>query len=274
MLLAFRWARRLVVAAGAGRARSSWAARRPASGGSRGRTTARRSDAIIVLGAAQFDGRPSSVFKARLQHARELFEEGVAPRVITVGGGAPGDRTTEAEAGAAFLRERDVEAVAVPEGRNTLQSARGASSELMAEQGWDTAVLVTDPWHSLRSRTMARDLGHRRADLARPGPARRCAPAAPRCATSPARRWRYLYYKALGRSGESGPQRRLTAQDTARCSPARYSTASSRSPVAVAQSASAADSPTASARARASRSASTGPYAASSAARARPSKAA
>ena len=61
------------------------------------------SDAIVVLGASQFDGRPSSVFKARLQHARALWEDGVAPRVVTVGGSRPGDRTTEAEAGAAFL---------------------------------------------------------------------------------------------------------------------------------------------------------------------------
>ena len=78
------------------------------------------SDAIVVLGASQFDGRPSSVFKARLQHARALWEDGVAPRVVTVGGSRPGDRTTEAEAGAAFLDERGVDVVAVPEGRNTL----------------------------------------------------------------------------------------------------------------------------------------------------------
>ncbi|MFP5220237.1 MAG: YdcF family protein, partial [Actinomycetes bacterium] len=112
-------------------------------------------DAIVVLGASQFDGRPSSVFKARLQHARELYEEDVAPRVVTVGGGAPGDRTTEAEAGAAFLRERGVEVVAVPEGRNTLQSLQ-AVEELMDDNGWETAVVVTDPWHSHRAREMAR----------------------------------------------------------------------------------------------------------------------
>ena len=116
------------------------------------------SDAIVVLGASQFDGRPSSVFKARLQHARALYEDGVAPRVITVGGRQPGDRTTEAEAGAAFLRERDVEAVAVPEGSNTLDSLQAVEA-LMSERGWDSAVVVTDPWHSLRSRMIARDQG-------------------------------------------------------------------------------------------------------------------
>ena len=116
------------------------------------------SDVIVVLGAAQFDGRPSSVFKARLQHARALWEDGIAPRVVTVGGSRPGDRTTEAEAGAAFLEERGVDVVAVAEGRNTLESLEAVEG-LMTEQGWATAVIVTDPWHSLRSRTMARDLG-------------------------------------------------------------------------------------------------------------------
>ena len=162
-----------------------------------------RSDAIIVLGASQFDGRPSSVFKARLQHARALWEDGVAPRVVTVGGSRPGDRTTEAEAGAAFLEDRGVDVVAVPEGRNTLESLEAVEG-LMTEQGWSSAVLVTDPWHSLRSRTMARDQG---IDAQ----------------TSPTRAWpsvrtrgtqvryiaretaAYLYYRVLGRSGEAGP---------------------------------------------------------------------
>ncbi|MCW2679438.1 MAG: hypothetical protein JWM62_839, partial [Frankiales bacterium] len=140
MLFAFRWVRRLVTALVLGvllvllgtAASVWWTARqddRP------------ESDVIVVLGAAQFDGRPSSVFKARLQHARELYEDGVAPVVVTVGGGRPGDRTTEAEAGAAFLRERDVDVLAVPEGRNTLQSMR-AVEQLMQQEGWETAVLV------------------------------------------------------------------------------------------------------------------------------------
>ena len=116
------------------------------------------SDAIVVLGASQFDGRPSSVFEARLEHAKSLFEQGVAPRVVTVGGGAPGDRTTEGESGARYLEQRGVEAVAVAEGRDTLESLE-AVEELLAEQGWESVVLVTDPWHALRSRTMARGLG-------------------------------------------------------------------------------------------------------------------
>ena len=161
------------------------------------------SDAIVVLGASQFDGRPSSVFKARLQHARALFEDGVAPRVVTVGGSRPGDRTTEAEAGAAFLEERGVDVVAVPEGRNTLESLE-AVELLMRERGWDTAVLVTDPWHSLRSRTMARDQGiDAQSSPTRAGPSVRTRGTQVRYIARETAA--YLYYRVLGRSGESGP---------------------------------------------------------------------
>jgi len=162
------------------------------------------SDAIIVLGASQFDGRPSSVFKARLQHARALYEDGVAARVITVGGGAQGDRTTEAQAGADFLEQRDVEAVAVPEGRNTLQSLQAAEG-VMAENGWDTAVLVTDPWHSLRSRAMARDEGiDAQTSPTRTGPSVRTRGTQVRYIARETAA--YLYYRVLGRSGEAGPR--------------------------------------------------------------------
>jgi uncharacterized SAM-binding protein YcdF (DUF218 family) len=163
-----------------------------------------RSDVIVVLGAAQFDGRPSSVFKARLQHAKKLYEAGVAPVVVTVGGGRPGDRTTEAESGAAFLRDRDVEVVAVPEGRNTLQSMQAVNA-LMEEEGWTSAVLVTDPWHALRTRTMARDSGIEDAQTSptRTGPSVRTRGTQIRYIGRET--LAYLYYKALGRSGESGP---------------------------------------------------------------------
>ena len=56
-----------------------------------------------MLGAAQYDGEPSPVFRARLDHAAELYREGVAPRILTIGGGRTGDRTTEGAAGAAYL---------------------------------------------------------------------------------------------------------------------------------------------------------------------------
>ncbi len=161
------------------------------------------SDVIVVLGASQFDGRPSSVFKARLQHARALWEDGVAPRVVTVGGGRPGDRTTEAEAGAAFLQERGVDVVAVPEGRNTLESLEAVEG-VMAEHGWRTAVLVTDPWHSLRARTMARDEGiDAQTSPTRAGPSVRTRDTQVRYIARETAA--YLYYRVLGGSGESGP---------------------------------------------------------------------
>ena len=162
-----------------------------------------KSDAILVLGASQFDGRPSSVFKARLQHAKRLYDAGVAPRVITVGGRREGDRTTEAEAGAAFLRARDVRSVAVPQGRNTLQSVQ-AVEELMQDNGWDTAVVVTDPWHALRARRMARDAGiDAESSPTRTGPSVRTRETQLRYIARET--LAYLYYRALGRSGESGP---------------------------------------------------------------------
>ena len=162
------------------------------------------SDVIVVLGASQFDGRPSSVFKARLQHARALFEDGVAPRVVTVGGSRPGDRTTEAEAGAAFLRERDVDVLAVPHGSNTLESLVAVDG-VMAENGWSTAVLVTDPWHSMRSRRMARDQGMAaETSPTRAGPSVRTRETQVRYIARET--LAYLYYRAFGRSGESGPR--------------------------------------------------------------------
>lgn len=118
-------------------------------------------DAIVVLGAAQYSGTPSSVFEARLEQARKLYEQGVAPLVITVGGKQVGDLYTEAAAGKQYLSDQGVPAddiVAVEQGSDTLRSIE-AVSDAMRERGLSTAVLVSDPWHSLRTRTMARDAG-------------------------------------------------------------------------------------------------------------------
>src|SRR3954451_18872023 len=81
------------------------------------------SDAIVVLGSAQYNGVPSSIFEARLEHARKLYEEGVARVIVTVGGKADGDQFTEAEAGRDYLAETGVPTdalLAVPEGVDTL----------------------------------------------------------------------------------------------------------------------------------------------------------
>lgn len=121
-----------------------------------------RSDAIIVLGAAQYNGRPSPTLQWRLQHALDLYRGGVAPAIVTVGGKAPGDNYTEADAGRAWLIEEGGvpagEVFAVPVGRDTLGSMRAVGAEF-ERHGWSSAVIVTDPWHGLRSKKMAGDHG-------------------------------------------------------------------------------------------------------------------
>jgi vancomycin permeability regulator SanA len=120
-----------------------------------------RSDAIVVLGASQYNGRPSPVFAARLQHAVTLYDEHVAVHIVTVGGKERGDAFTEAAAGKTYLAAHGVPKsaiVAVQTGSDTLSSMRAVDVQFKARH-WHSAVLVTDPWHCLRSRTMARDLG-------------------------------------------------------------------------------------------------------------------
>jgi uncharacterized SAM-binding protein YcdF (DUF218 family) len=118
-------------------------------------------DVIVVLGAAQYDGSPSPIFAARLKHAQQLYADGYAHTIVTVGGRRVGDGFTEASAGRRYLADRGIPArnlVAVGVGSDTLESLRAVSAR--AEQlGWRTALLVSDPWHLLRARTMARDAG-------------------------------------------------------------------------------------------------------------------
>ena len=119
------------------------------------------SDAIIVLGASQYNGVPSPVFEARLRQAQALYLDEVAPVIITVGGKQPDDNFTEAAAGRNWLVDVGIPAdhvVAVEEGRDTLQSFQAVAEVYEANQ-WETAILVSDPWHSLRSKVMAADFG-------------------------------------------------------------------------------------------------------------------
>ncbi|GGK62368.1 membrane protein [Nocardia camponoti] len=120
-------------------------------------------DAIVVLGAAQYSGTPSSVFEARLYQASRLYELGVAPTVITVGGKQEGDLYTEAASGKAYLEDKGVPSehiIAVETGSDTLRSIE-AVADTMRANDMSSAVLVSDPWHSLRTRTMASDAGLR-----------------------------------------------------------------------------------------------------------------
>lgn len=118
-------------------------------------------DVVLVLGAAQYDGTPSKVLEARLRHAKSLYDDRVAPYIVTTGGNQPGDNYTEASAGVRWLTENGVpenRIIAVGKGNDTLGSLRAAAEQIHA-RGWRTAVIVSDPWHSLRARTMASDVG-------------------------------------------------------------------------------------------------------------------
>jgi uncharacterized SAM-binding protein YcdF (DUF218 family) len=126
-----------------------------------GRDERRAADAIVVLGAAQYDGRPSPLFAARLDHAIELYHEGLAPRLIVTGGKREGDRTTEAASARAYAVRHDVpeDAILVEDtSRTTLQSIRAVDA-LMRDAGLETAVFVSDPTHMLRVLRMAADVG-------------------------------------------------------------------------------------------------------------------
>ena len=126
---------------------------------------ARSVDAIVVLGVAQYDGRPSPQLQARLDHALALWQEGAAPLVITTGGNQPGDRFTEAETSANYLMVGLI-GVAVP-AESIVQENSGSTTresliavrEIMQSRGLHSVLIVTDPYHSLRSRLIAQDLG-------------------------------------------------------------------------------------------------------------------
>ncbi len=123
---------------------------------------ARRADAIIVMGAAQFDGRPSPVFRARLDHAADLYHRGLAPVIVVTGGKRPGDRYTEASAARDYLHDQH----GVPESafrrettsENTWQSMAAAARFLRTE-GVHEVLLVTDPFHAMRAEGVAKEVG-------------------------------------------------------------------------------------------------------------------
>jgi len=118
-------------------------------------------DAIVVLGAAQYDGKPSPQLAARLDHVAELWPRELAPVVVTTGGGRPGDRFTEAQASASYLAERGVPESAIlleNDGSTTFESMENVAAEL-EQRGLDRVLIVTDPYHALRSRLIAEEAG-------------------------------------------------------------------------------------------------------------------
>ena len=118
-------------------------------------------DAVVVLGAAQYDGRPSPVFQARLDHALALYAERVAPQVVVTGGKQASDRVTEAFTAYDYLRDRGVPddaLLVVTDGRDTWESL-AATARVLDERGLRRVVLVSDPTHALRTQVIAESLG-------------------------------------------------------------------------------------------------------------------
>ena len=121
----------------------------------------RKGDVIVVLGAAQLNGRPGEVLEARLQEAKRIYELGLAPKIITVGAGAPGDRTTEAASGKYWLSKNGVKSryvTSLEVGRDTWVSTENYV-KFMKVKDWKDVIIVTDPFHCRRAMTMDNDLG-------------------------------------------------------------------------------------------------------------------
>jgi uncharacterized SAM-binding protein YcdF (DUF218 family) len=125
------------------------------------RDEARPAGAIVVLGAAQYDGRPSPVLMARLDHAVALYQEGLAPLIVVTGSKRPGDRVTEASASATYLHANGIPDDRIRrevQGTNTYDQI-AASRRLLRSEGVEDAILVSDPLHSHRLALTARELG-------------------------------------------------------------------------------------------------------------------
>ena len=124
-------------------------------------TLTRSADVVVVLGAAQLNGKPGEVLEARLVEAKRVFVAGLAPLIITVGANAPGDRTTEAASGKAWLVGHGIPANKVTSlqvGRDTWVSTQSYVKK-MKEKNLKNVIIVTDPYHCRRAMTMANDLG-------------------------------------------------------------------------------------------------------------------
>jgi uncharacterized SAM-binding protein YcdF (DUF218 family) len=122
---------------------------------------ARKADAIVVMGAAQYQGKPSPVLRARLDHALALWQRGLAPRLLLTGGIGEGDTASEAAASRVYVMSHGVPDTAIlleNDGRTSAQSLR-AAVDLLHARGLSTAVVVSDPFHMLRLEILGRRYG-------------------------------------------------------------------------------------------------------------------
>ena len=146
--------------------------------------------AIVVLGAAQYVGRPSPVLRARLDHAIQLWRHGLAPIMIVTGGTGTGDTTSEAAVSQRYVVQRGVPKQRIlleTEGRTTSESMAGVAA-LMGSQGRSDVLLVSDPFHMLRLTILARR--HGLQPFASP------TPTSP-IAASPTERWKYALSESV-----------------------------------------------------------------------------
>lgn len=124
---------------------------------------AQLADVIVVLGAAEYRGRPSPVLKARLDHALELYVRGLAPRILTTGGSGGDPDWTESEVGRKYLASRGVpveDIILEPEGESTAESTK-AAAEIMRRMDLRTCILVSDGYHIFRAKRMLESQGVR-----------------------------------------------------------------------------------------------------------------
>jgi uncharacterized SAM-binding protein YcdF (DUF218 family) len=126
-----------------------------------GRDDTHPAEAIVVLGAAQYNGRPSPVLKARLDHALDLYNRGLAPAIITTGSYGSDPNFSEAEVGRKYLVQRGVGVadIVTEQGSGTTYDSIRAVSGLLKGKGWTTALVVSDGFHLFRAKRMFADNG-------------------------------------------------------------------------------------------------------------------
>ena len=123
--------------------------------------TIRKADAIVVMGAAQLDGKPGEVLQARLKEVKRIFDKDFADQVFTLGAGAPGDRFTEAGTSREWLARNGLgwkSITAIKIGRDSFTSIEALANNVDKDR-YNEIIIVTDPYHCLRSITMAKDFG-------------------------------------------------------------------------------------------------------------------
>jgi uncharacterized SAM-binding protein YcdF (DUF218 family) len=125
------------------------------------RDDASPADAIVVLGAAQYDGKPSLALQGRLDHATRLYEDGMAPLIVVTGGRKDGDRFTEAAAGAAYLERSGIPGSAIERETHGASSyaSLSATARFLHQAGVTDVLLVSDPFHNYRIQAIADEVG-------------------------------------------------------------------------------------------------------------------